>query len=218
MKFILIVATGRSGSTTLQRIINTIPNSNIVGENWGAIANLLESYRNLKKTLKFSPGYVQGTKKILYTYEQIIDKKIKPAWYNCFDIDILKKNFQDLIIAILENKQENTVLGFKGIRWYDNISLLAVFIELFPNTRIICHIRENIKEQCTSGWWKETDFDFLTGYNNQLREYALQSEIAYFFSFEKMFEVSEITDLFLFLEETLDLVQYKTILSSNFTE
>jgi hypothetical protein len=39
MKFILICATGRSGSTTLQRIINTIEESNINGENLGAINN-----------------------------------------------------------------------------------------------------------------------------------------------------------------------------------
>ena len=32
IKFILICATGRSGSTTLQRIINSIPDANITGE------------------------------------------------------------------------------------------------------------------------------------------------------------------------------------------
>ena len=40
LEFVLICATGRSGSTTLQQIINTIPNSNICGENGGAINNL----------------------------------------------------------------------------------------------------------------------------------------------------------------------------------
>lgn len=33
-KIVLICATGRSGSTTMQRLINTIPNSNICGENY----------------------------------------------------------------------------------------------------------------------------------------------------------------------------------------
>lgn len=42
MKFILICAKGRSGSTTLQRIINTIEESNINGENWGAINKLIK--------------------------------------------------------------------------------------------------------------------------------------------------------------------------------
>ena len=49
-KIVLICATGRSGSTTLQRIINTIPNSNICGENFGAINSLLEFYRRIKSS------------------------------------------------------------------------------------------------------------------------------------------------------------------------
>ena len=49
MKFIIICATGRSGSTTLQRIINTIGSSNIYGENDGAINNLLKCYQNIKE-------------------------------------------------------------------------------------------------------------------------------------------------------------------------
>ena len=50
-KIILICATGRSGSTTLQRILNTIPNSNFCGENFGALNSLLEFYRRLKHAL-----------------------------------------------------------------------------------------------------------------------------------------------------------------------
>ena len=49
-KIVLICATGRSGSTTMQRIINTIPNSNICGENFGAINSLLEFYRRIKNS------------------------------------------------------------------------------------------------------------------------------------------------------------------------
>ena len=33
VQFIIIAATGRSGSTTMQRIVSTIPDSNINGEN-----------------------------------------------------------------------------------------------------------------------------------------------------------------------------------------
>ena len=51
-KIVLICATGRSGSTTMQRIINIIPNSNICGENFGAVNSLLEFYkRKLTGTL-----------------------------------------------------------------------------------------------------------------------------------------------------------------------
>jgi len=57
-KIVLICATGRSGSTTMQRIINTIPNSNICGENYGAINSLLEFYRRVKySTENYIPGH-----------------------------------------------------------------------------------------------------------------------------------------------------------------
>ena len=49
-KIVLICAIGRSGSTTLELILNTIPNSNICGENNGAINHLLEFYREIKYT------------------------------------------------------------------------------------------------------------------------------------------------------------------------
>ena len=77
-KIILICATGRSGSTSLQRIINTIPNSNICGENFGAVNSLLECYKRLKtSTFKFVPGGLNPA-----TYDEIIAQNIKPAWYN----------------------------------------------------------------------------------------------------------------------------------------
>ncbi len=74
-KVILICATGRSGSTSMQRIINTIPNSNICGENFGAINSLLEFYRRIKHT-SFTriPGRLNPN-----TYEETISKKIKPS-------------------------------------------------------------------------------------------------------------------------------------------
>ena len=49
-KIVLLCCTGRSGSTTLQRIMNSIPNSNICGENYGAINSLLLFYKKLKQT------------------------------------------------------------------------------------------------------------------------------------------------------------------------
>ena len=133
MKFILICATGRSGSTTLQRIINTIEESNINGENWGAINQLLECYMNIKRTNKYLiSSYVEGK------------TKIKPSWYNCFDFENVKNNIKNTILSIITNDNSKKVIGFKEIRYYGKIYLIDHFIELFPNTKVICHIDDNI--------------------------------------------------------------------------
>ena len=72
-KIVLICATGRSGSTTLQRIINTIPNSNICGENYGAINSLLDFYVKLHASSSdYIPGHYTPA-----TYEDIISKNVK---------------------------------------------------------------------------------------------------------------------------------------------
>ena len=69
-KIVLICASGRSGSTTLQRILNSIPNSNICGENMGAINSLLEFYKRLKTTsFDYVPGHLNPA-----SYDTIISK------------------------------------------------------------------------------------------------------------------------------------------------
>ena len=218
MKFILICASGRSGSTTLQRIIDTIPDSNITGEKCGAIMNLLQSYLSIKKTNGNTPH--KGAK--FYTTTELTVKNIKQAWYNTYNLENVKNNIKNTIITILTNnntQNELKILGYKEVRWNDKTYLLNAFLELFPNTKIICHIRENTLEQINyrkNSWVKysKKDIPFLKKYNNELKNYAIKNKKkAYFFSFEKMFNENEMKKLFKFLNENLDLEKYKFIIN-----
>ena len=85
-KFILIAATGRSGSTTLQRILNTIPNTNITGENDNAILNILKSYNSLKTTMTFNAIYP--------SIDECVNNDVKPCWYNSFNLESIKKDIR----------------------------------------------------------------------------------------------------------------------------
>ena len=151
-KIVLICATGRSGSTTLQRIINTIPNSNICGENFGAINSLLEFYIRIKKTtFDFVPGHLKPA-----TYENIISKNVKPSWYNSYNYEQMVQMIRITIISMFKNNSETNIWGFKEIR-YDsgNIEYIRSFKELFPQTKVIIQIRENIDAQSKSSWHKD---------------------------------------------------------------
>jgi hypothetical protein len=209
-KIILICATGRSGSTTLQRIINTISNSNITGENNGAIINLLEFYNNIKK-IKYIPKDRSGN---FLTYKECEENKIKPCWYNCYDMSTVKKSIQKLIIDILDNNQNNRVIGYKEIRYFNKLDTLNTFLELFPKTKIICHYREDLDLQCKSGWWDESSREHLSIYNKQLIEYSNKNNNCYLFTFEKIFNLEEIKKLFEFLEEDLDEIKYTYIINN----
>ena len=206
-KFILICAVGRSASTSLLNIINTIPNCNICGENEGAINNLLECWNNLKKTKKLIPMNNDKTKQL--NFDECVKMKKKTAWYNSYDIDICKKNIQNTIINILDNKKNNKILGFKEIRYFNCLHLINTFLELFPNTKVICHYKIDIYSQKHSihkeNWWNENNIDHIKKYNSQLIEfYEKNINFCYLFTFEKLFQIEEIKKLFLFLDEPFE--------------
>jgi len=216
-KIILICATGRSGSTTLQRILNTIPNSNICGENYGALNSLLEFYRRIKyASTNYIPGLLQPT-----SYEELIEKNIKPAWYNSYRYQQIVQLIKITIINMFKNKETTNIWGCKEIR-YDsgNITYIKDFKELFPQTKVVIQIRENIQAQSQSSWFKKDKnaIPFLKKTSNELIEfYSQNKEWCYLTSFEKMFQINNLKNLFQFIGcgENFKESEIKEILQKN---
>jgi hypothetical protein len=199
-KIILICATGRSGSTTMQRIVHTIPNSNICGENYGAINSLLEFYSRIKySSQNYIPGHFTPA-----NYEKLISKNVKPSWYNSYDYNKIIQHIKDTIISMFKNKKDTNVWGFKEIR-YDNgnIKYLKLFKELFPQTKVIIQIRENIEIQSKSGWYKDDKkaSNYLLKLNKEMIAFYIQNkEWCYLTSFERMFDRENLQNIFLFID------------------
>lgn len=216
-KIVLICASGRSGSTTMQRIINTIPNSNICGENFGAINSLLEFYKRLKKTtFDYVPGHLKPA-----SYEEIITKNVKPSWYNSYNFKQTVTMIKKMIIELFKKSETTNLWGFKEIR-YDNgnTKYINEFKELFPQTKVIIQIRENIKAQSQSGWYKN-DNQAVTYISNMNKEfynfYINNKKYCYLTSFEKMFDKKNIKDIFKFIdcEDFYDDEKISLVLSNN---
>ena len=199
-KIVLICATGRSGSTTMQRIINTIPNSNICGENYGAINSLLEFYRRIKKSTTIQiPGRLHPIQ-----YDEMIAKNIKPSWYNSYKYQQVVQSIRTTIIEMFKNNPNTNVWGFKEIRYGSgDINYITDFKELFPQTKVIIQIRENIHKQSQSGWFKNDTkaVSFLQQTNKELSDFARKNkEWCYLTSFERMFNKENIKQMFGFIE------------------
>ena len=199
-KIVLICATGRSGSTTMQRIINSIPNSNICGENFGAINSLLEFYKRIKTTtFEYVPGHLKPA-----SYEDIISKNVKPSWYNSYNFQQTVTMIKILIASLFKNSETTNVWGFKEIR-YDNgnLNYLKEFKELFPQTKVIIQIRANILSQSQSSWLKKDkgSIQYLHNLNNIFYQFYNQNQAwCYFTTFEKMFDAENIKKIFLFID------------------
>ena len=216
-KIVLICATGRSGSTTLQRIINTIPNSNICGENYGAINNLLEFYIRLHATSsEYVPGHYNPA-----SYDSIISKNIKPSWYNSYIMTEMENQIRKTIIAMFKNDPNTNLWGFKEIR-YDKkkIKLINYFKILFPQTKVIIQIRENIQAQSNSSWYKgdKNAPSYINQMNKDLIEFYNQNkDWCYFTTFERMFDKNNIQNIFSFIDckEKYDENKVAEVLNNN---
>ena len=216
-KIVLICATGRSGSTTMQRLINTIPNSNICGENFAAINSLLEFYRRIKKsTTDNIPGHLNPL-----TYDQLIENNIKPAWYNTYNYMQIVNLIKIMIINMFKNNEKTKLWGFKEIR-YDsgNINYIKDFKELFPQTKVIIQVRENIENQSKSGWFKDdpSSIPFLKKASKELAEFAVKNkEWCYLTSFERMFDKNNLENIFSFIDcrEKYDENKITDVLNNN---
>jgi hypothetical protein len=216
-KVILICATGRSGSTTMQRIINTIPNSNICGENYGALNSLLEFYHRIKyTTANYVPGHLNPA-----SYDDIISKNVKPAWYNSYDFQKTVTMLKILITSLFKKSDTTNIWGFKEIR-YDNgdIKYVKLFKELFPQTKVIIQIRENIKAQSQSSWMKDdkNSLKYLNKLNNVFYKFYQENmDFCYFITFEKMFDTQQLKNIFKFIEceDFYDEHKIKEVLSNN---
>ena len=219
-KIILICATGRSGSTTMQRIMNTMPNANICGENYGAINSLLEFYRRIKKTtFKEVPGKLNPA-----SYSEIIEKNVKPAWYNSYNFEEIVNNIRKTIISLFKNVSESNIWGFKEIR-YDSgdINYIRDFKELFPKTKVIIQIRENVAQQSKSSWHKHNKnaVQYLHNLNKELIHfYKNNSSYCYLTSFERMFDKQNLRNIFTFIDciEYYNETKIDEVLNNNITD
>jgi hypothetical protein len=216
-KIVLICATGRSGSTTLQRIINSIPNSNICGENFGAIQSLLEFYVKLQiSTFDYIPGHLNPI-----SYDQLIKRNIKPAWYNSYKLTNMEDNIRNMIRQMFKKDESTSLWGFKEIR-YDKkkLNILKKLKSLFPSLKIIVHIRENIIDQSNSGWHQKDQnaiFNLKKLNKEYIDFYEQNKEWCFFLTFERMFHKPTLKNLFHFLDcdEHFNEINIDEILKNN---
>ena len=105
---------------------------------------------------------------------------------------------------MFKNKDTTNVWGFKEIRYNDgDIKYIEDFKELFPQTKVIIQIRENIGAQSKSGWHKndKNAVQFLIKLNKELAEfYNKHRDYCYLTSFERMFNTNNIQNIFDFID------------------
>ena len=213
-KYVFIVTYGRSGSTLLQNILNSIDGYLIRGENNNILFDLYKSYR-----------------KAIFAKErfgmQYLDEKT--PW---FGSDLIgPEKFGRKLVHLFTNEILNPeidtkVLGFKEIRYFENQEefkpFLKFMLRMYSPACIIFNKRD-ANEVKKSGWWKdmpeEQVIETINSYDKIMEEFIKENpENSIMVDYNKYTkDYHELSPLFEFLNEDLNENNLKDILNIKLT-
>jgi len=196
-RHILIITYGRTGSTLLQGILNTIGGVVVRGENGNVFYDLFQLHKKFveyKEKYKFSALPIQ-------------------PWFGIgfSNPKLLMEHYQNLAKAILATEtyknSDELCFGFKEIR-YDEITddlepYLEFLKQLFPNPAFIFLTRK-LEDVAKSAWWKDQDknsvMEKLAGLELQFSNYAAKNENCFEITYNDIVTIgSGLKELFTFL-------------------
>ena len=191
MKFdsVLIITYGRSGSTLLQGILNSIEGCLIRGENDNFCFALYQAYQSIKKSKKFKKAI-----------------EVTNPWYGAPFISeeaFLKQASTMTKDLILSDKQDDPTIkcyGFKEIRYAElevqkNFEDYLEFLEkIFPNPCFIFNTR-NLDNVLNSGWWSRTNQaksrKYLVNLENKFAEFCSNHNNTFQITYENIISRSQ---------------------------
>ncbi|AXI45959.1 hypothetical protein C1J03_07940 [Sulfitobacter sp. SK012] len=150
--FVFIVTYGRSGSTLLQNLLNSLPDYEIRGENQNTCLQLAQAW-----------GAIRNSEQITNRRQSGIVSAPTSPWYGAENIDAVAYGAalaEAFVKTVLCPSPGVRVSGFKEIRYHNHPKLFSLHLNFlkvcFPNAKFIFNTR-NHKDVARSGWWRNLE-------------------------------------------------------------
>ncbi|WP_051218305.1 sulfotransferase [Nocardioides insulae] len=204
--YVFVVTYGRSGSTLLMGILNSIPGYLIRGENGGVTFDLYNFHTTLSKHANRADR--QGA-----------SERPHAPWFGIdnYRPEEAKRGMRKLVEeSLLLPTPDTRVTGFKEIRWNkrDLVPYLRFLKDVFPGAKFVMNVRD-LEQVQQSEWWKETDPAALRRFDARIRDAATQmGEDAYLVSYDEyVADPASLEGLFSWLGEPFDLDGVRKVLA-----
>lgn len=209
--FIFIVSYGRSGSTLLQGLLNSIPQYCIRGENFNAAFHMFRAYQHLLEGRER-----QGRKRTDPT---------KP-WYGIDTVmpeAFARRCASVFLDTCLRPPNGTRCTGFKEIRYTcdfipdeEFVPYIDFLCKFFPGAGFLFNVRRP-ENAARSGWWKNEDSDavvkLLSHAQARFRDCAESRDNAMIFDYDELMSDWRYAEsLFEFLDEEFDAVRARSVL------
>ena len=211
-KTVFVITYGRSGSTLLQGVLDSIPGYDIKGENYSTLVPLFRSYRRSRVTrYQYGKDYCDS----------------KNPWYGSDEIvpDSYAKSLCEVFIKeILRPKGGARVTGFKEIRYGgkefpssdEAVEYLQFLKKFFPDAKFIFNERD-LTATSKSAWWAK-DKEAVDALNDLLSRmkvmYEAHSDNSVWVKYDEYVEdLTKLKPLFDFLGEEFSEEKLKLVLS-----
>jgi len=164
-RFVFIVSYGRSGSTILQKILNSIDGYLIRGENSDIVGHMIKCYQAAMQTRDI----------------RNLSTNAGDPWFGAelLGPDKFARRLARLFVdEVLNVDDDYRVIGFKEIRYFEkDIGLanrLTFMRRFFAPAKFVFNVRDH-NEVVKSGWWakqnEENVRDLLRRYDEAMRGY-----------------------------------------------
>lgn len=197
---VVVVTYGRTGSTLLQGLLNTIDGMRFLGENEGAFFHLFEYVKTIERLscrtnvdLPSSPFFGAGT------LDTVSAKEAARAAINAY-------------FASARQNASTGCIGFKDVRYIDHPGRLSAYLsfleEMFEMPAFVFLWRDHA-EVLRSGWWKQKDrikaAATLETIEKQAEEFASDRSNCFFLTYSDLnTQNSKLRSLFTFLGAAFD--------------
>lgn len=154
---IFLIGSGRSGTTLLMKILNSVPDIMIYGEHGGFLKQIADAYfmnKNDKDIIEHISK--EEPPKLVFKHKYIM--KIGYSWLNWYGKKTIKYNFKKFIESFFNPKalKKSVHWGFKEIRYCNNDQVIEMLIDIYPNAKFIFitrHPMDVIASQLAMGKW-----------------------------------------------------------------
>ena len=147
--YLFVMTYGRSGSTLVQGLLNSIPGYLIRGENSAALTHLHAFHRTL--VAESTRGNLVNRRKVTHPFFGMPD----------FPASASLTGIRRLVLdTVLRPEADTRVTGFKEIRWYqeDLAEFVGFLRQAFPGARFLVNTREH-EAVLASRFWRSKPRD-----------------------------------------------------------